>query len=301
MTKNDNFKGALLISLAMAGFTLSDAMIKLVTPHMYTGQIMFVRGAITSVLIFAVAWKLGALRPPRVLADRYLLLRTLGEIVASITYITALGSLPLPNASAILQMLPLAVTMGAAVFFGESVGWRRWGAILVGLIGVLIIIRPGAEGFTVSALLVVVSVLAAATRDLATRRINPNIPSLLISAVTALVVTMVGAVLIVPFGGWKPVAAFDLGALTIGALALFGGYQAVIMAMRTGDMSFVAPFRYTSLIWSIALGAFMLGEFPDTWMLVGSAIVIAAGLYAFNRERQRHRAPAMASDNQLAP
>jgi drug/metabolite transporter (DMT)-like permease len=245
---------------------------------------MFIRGILTTMLIFTVAWRLGALRSIRMLADRYLLLRTAAEIAASITYVSALAVLPLPNAAAILQALPLAVTMGAALFFAEPVGWRRWSAILVGLFGVLVIIRPGAEGFTAASLLVAGSVIAAATRDLATRRINKQIPSLMISAVTALVITIVGGLLITPFGGWRPVAVFDVGALAFGAVALFAGYQAVIMAMRTGDISFIAPFRYTSLIWSIVLGIFLLGELPDFWMLIGSAIVIAAGLYAFYRE-----------------
>lgn len=289
MTRNDNLKGAFLMAFAMAGFTVSDAMVKLVVQHLDTGQIMFIRGVITSALILAAAWHFGALRPVRLLADRYLLLRTAGEILASVTYITALKLLPLPNASAILQVLPLAVTMGAALFFGEPVGWRRWTAILVGLIGVLVIIRPGAEGFTAGSLLVVGSVVAAATRDLSTRRINKEIPSLMIAAVTALVITMVGGLLIVPFGGWRPVSTFDIGVLALGAAAVFAGYQAVIMAMRAGEISFIAPFRYTSLIWAIMLSILLLGEFPDAWMLAGSMIVIAAGLYSFYREHRLAR------------
>lgn len=289
MAMNDNLKGAFLMSLAMAGFTVNDAIVRLVAPHFNTGQIMFIRGALTTLLIFAVAWRMGALRPLPILADRYLLLRTLGEIVASITYVSALRMLPLPNAAAILQALPLAVTMGAALFFAESVGWRRWSAVLVGLFGVIVIIRPGAEGFTIGSLLVVGSVISAAIRDLSTRRINPEIPSLLISAVTSLVITVTGGLLIVPFGGWQPVNGFDFAALGLGALALFAGYQTVIMAMRDGDISFIAPFRYAGLIWSIVLGIVMLSEFPDFWMLVGSAIVIAAGLYSFYRENRLAR------------
>jgi drug/metabolite transporter (DMT)-like permease len=289
MANNDNFKGAFLMSFAMAGFTVNDAMVKLVAPQLNTGQIMFIRGLLTSVLIFAVAWWLGALRPLKMLMDRYLVLRTCGEICASITYVSALRMLPLPNAAAILQALPLAVTMGAALFFSESVGLRRWAAILIGLLGVLVIIRPGAEGFTIGALLVVGSVVAAATRDLSTRRINPQIPSLLISAVTALVITVVGGLLIVPFGGWQPMTRFEIGALAFGACALFAGYQSVIMAMRIGDISFIAPFRYTGLIWSIVLGIFMLAEFPDAWMLAGSALVISAGLYSFYHESRTSR------------
>lgn len=289
MAINDNIKGSLLMSLAMAGFTLSDAMVKMVSADLNTGQIMFIRGALTSVLVLAIAWRLGALRPVRMLFDRWLALRTAGEIVAAVSYIHALSALPLPNASAILQALPLAVTMGAAMFLHEKVGWRRWLAIAVGFSGVLVIIRPGAEGFSAASVLVVGSVVAAATRDIATKKINRDIPSLMVSAVASISVTLIGLALIVPFGGWQPASLEHLGLLGLGALALFTGYQAIIMAMRTGEISFIAPFRYTSLIWAIVLGIVLLGEMPDRFMLLGAAIVILAGIYTFHRESVRKR------------
>jgi len=292
-----NFKGALLMTLAMAGFTINDAMVKIVAPDMNTGQIMFIRGLLTSILIFAVAWRMGALRPLKTLLDPYLALRTTGELVSSITYVSALGMIPLPNASAIMQAMPLAVTMGAALFLREPVGWRRWVAILIGFTGVLVIIRPGAEGFTIGSLLVVGSVISSSTRDIATKKIDPETPALFISAVTAIVVTIFGAFLIVPFGGWQPVSPAHLAALALGAAALFTAYQTLVMAMRSGEISFIAPFRYTSLLWSILLAAVILAEYPDMSMLVGSAIVVAAGLYTFYRENRRHRALAAVSAN----
>lgn len=289
MAFNDNIKGALLMSLAMAGFTLGDAMVKMVAPDLNTGQILFVRGVITCTLILTVAWRMGALRSFRHLLDPWLAVRTVSEVLAAVTYIKALASLPLPNAAAILQALPLAVTMGAALILREEVGWRRWSAILVGFAGVLIIIRPGAEGFTTASLLVVVSVLTAALRDIATKKISREVPSLLVSGVAAFCVMATGAATIIPFGGWRPVALEHVGLLAIASLGLFAGYQALIMAMRTGEISFIAPFRYTSLLWAIGLGAFLLHEMPDRFMLVGASIVIAAGIYAFHRETARKR------------
>jgi len=289
MAFNDNIRGAILMSLAMAGFTLGDAMVKMVASDLNTGQIIFIRGVMTATVILTVAWRMGALRPIRQLLDPWLAVRTVSEILAAVTYIHALASLPLPNAAAILQALPLAVTMGAALFLGEKVGWRRWLAIAVGFAGVLVIIRPGAEGFTTASLLVVVSVVTAAIRDIATRKIRHDIPSLMISGVAALCVTTTGAALIVPFGGWRPVAIEHVGLLAIASMALFTGYQAIIMAMRTGEISFIAPFRYTSLLWAIALGIVLLGEMPDQWMLTGATIVIGAGIYTFHREAMRKR------------
>ena len=299
MALNDNIKGALLMSLAMASFTINDAMVKLVTDDLTTGQIMFIRGAMTSVLILAVAWRLKALRPLKTMMDPWFLVRTASEIVASITYIHALSFIPLPNASAILQALPLAVTVGAAFLLAEKVGWRRWIAIMVGFAGVMIIIRPGAEGFTAASLLVVGSVVSAAARDIATKKIDPATPSLYISAVTSVTITIVGALLIEPFGGWNPVSLRDLGELAFGSVMLFAGYQTLIMAMRTGEISFIAPFRYTSLVWAILLGLFLLGNIPDKWMLVGASVVIAAGLYAFHRETVLQRRKLTEIENNL--
>lgn len=289
MALNDNLKGALLMSLAMASFNFNDAMIKLVTGDLTTGQIMFIRGVMTSGMVFIVAWRLGALRAAPLLLDRWIALRTVGEIVAAITYVYALSMIALPNAAAILQALPLAVTMGAALFLGEKVGWRRWLAILVGFLGVMVIIRPGAEGFSSASLLVVGSVVGAATRDLATKKIDAAVPSLMISLIAAIAITVAGGLMIGVTGIWKPVSGQNFLILAFGSVMLFGGYQTIVMAMRTGEISFIAPFRYTSLLWAIALGIILIGEMPDRWMLAGSAIVVAAGLYAFYRETVTQR------------
>lgn len=299
MALNDNIKGAVLMSLAMASFNFNDAMIKLVTGDLTTGQIMFIRGAMTSALILAVAWRMGALRPVPLLIDRWILLRTAGEIVAAATYVYALSMIPLPNAAAILQALPLAVTMGAALFFGEQVGWRRWLAILFGFLGVMVIIRPGAEGFSIASVLVVGSVVGATIRDLATKKIDRAVPSLMISFVASLSITVVGALWIGATGIWKPVSTHSLVIMAFGSAMLFAGYQTIIMAMRTGEISFIAPFRYTSLLWAIALGIVLIGEMPDRWMLAGSAIVVAAGLYAFYRETVIQRRRMAKIDNNL--
>ncbi len=123
---------------------------------------MFLRGLFTSLLVYLIAWKMGALRSWRIMLQPMIIFRIICETLSAVTYITALGMMPIANASAILQSLPLVVTFGAALFFGEPVGWRRWSAILVGLVGVMIIIRPGPEGFTAAALLCVAAVLTTA-------------------------------------------------------------------------------------------------------------------------------------------
>ncbi|TCS09065.1 DMT family transporter [Rhizobium sp. BK418] len=291
MPRSRNTEGAIFMSMAMAGFSSSDALSKSVIAYMNAGEIMFLRGLFTSILVYLIAWKFGALRPWRIMVKPVIALRIACEIIAAVTYITALGMMPIANASAILQSLPLVVTFGAALFFKEPVGWRRWMAILVGLVGVMIIIRPGPEGFTAAALLCVGSVASTAGRDLATRSISKDIPSLMITTVTAISVGIFGALMIPFLGGWEPVSATSLSHLLLASVLVLVGYQSVIVAMRTGEISFVAPFRYTSLIFSALLGFFFFAEVPDFWTLVGAAIVIASGLYTFYREAKRHVPP----------
>jgi drug/metabolite transporter (DMT)-like permease len=292
MALSDNMRGALIMALAMASFTANDAIIKVLTSHLNLGQIIFVRGVITFTIAYFVARHLGALRPLKLLLQPMVLLRCAFEVIAALMYLTALKSIDLANATAILQSLPLAVTLGAALFLGETVGWRRWTAIVVGFAGVLIILRPGPEGFTTAALMVAGSVFITAGRDLVTRRISANLPSLSVTVLTTFVNAVIGGLLIVPLGGWQPMDWELSGAILAASLLVLIGYQSIISAMRTGEISFVAPFRYTSLLWAFLIGIFIFQERPDTWTYVGATIVIGSGLYTFYRESRRKTAIA---------
>ena len=284
------------MAISLAGFTFNDALTKSVTADLTVAQIMFVRGAFTAILVYIVARRMGALDHVRNILQPMILLRILLETIAAIAFLAALGQVPLANASAILQSMPLAVTLGAALFFQEPVGWRRWTAIGVGFLGVLVIIQPGPEGFTPASLYVVLCVFTAAARDLVTRWIDPKVSSLTVTLFTAASISFAGLLLIPAFGGWQPVSAAAYGRLAFASVFLFAGYQAIIMAMRTGEISFIAPFRYTSLLWAILLGILFFGETPDIWMIAGSSIVIGSGLYTFYRENKRKAALARLSD-----
>ena len=256
------------------------------------GQIMLVRGLISIVLVAALAWHQGALRPLRTLLVKPVALRVAGEVLGTVTFLAAIVHLPLANTSAIFQALPLVITLGAALMFGEPVGWRRWLAITAGFIGVLIIVRPGVSGFDQFSLLALVSVFFCAVRDLATRQIPAQIPSLFITLLTTAVVTATGAAIIVPLGGWTPPSSRALALLALAAVLLLIGYQCVIMALRAGDISAVAPFRYSALLWAMLLGYLVFGDVPDAMMVTGASIIVLSGLYAFYRERVRHRTVA---------
>lgn len=285
MALSPNLRGALFMVISMAAFTVNDAIAKFVSDSMNMAQVMLVRGVFASMLVGVIAWQSGALIQLRHAFDSMVMLRVAGDAAGTLTFLLALQHLPLANVSAILQALPLAVAMGAALFLGEGVGWRRWLAISVGFIGVLIVVRPGVEGFSVHSLLVLACVLFCAVRDLATRRIPEAIPSLLVSAVTSTAITILGAALLPTMGGWTPMQPGMVLYLALAAVLVLIGYQFIIMAMRVGDISFIAPFRYTALLWAIALSIVIFGDFPDSAMIMGSAIIVASGLYTLYRER----------------
>jgi drug/metabolite transporter (DMT)-like permease len=268
------------------------------------GQVMVVRGVFASVLIAAIAWHRGELARPALALQPLVLLRSAAEFGATVTFLLALAHLPIANVSSVLQALPLAVTMGAALFFGEPVGWRRWLSIAVGFVGVLVIIRPGFEGFSVHSLYVLASVGFCVVRDLATRRLPTHVPGTLVSTVSAVLVTVGGMFLIEPMGGWRPLDPLAVAVLAAAAVLLVIGYHHIIKAMRVGDISSIAPFRYTSLLWALVLGYALFGDVPDVPMLTGAAIIVGSGLYMLVRERRvapnlpaaRSTSPSMAPD-----
>ena len=288
------------MAVAMAGFTLNDSITKAVSSEMNFGQVMLVRGLFAIVLIAGFAFQQRAIRPLRTLMMKPVALRVFGEIGGTISFMAAITHLPLANTSAIFQALPLVITLGAALVLGEPVGWRRWSAIVAGFIGVIIIVRPGIEGFNQFALLALVSVAFCAIRDLATRQIPAQIPSLFITSVTTVIIAATGAAILVPLGGWTPVSGRALGLLALAAVLLLIGYQCVIMALRTGDISAVAPFRYTALLWAMLLGYLVFGDRPDAMMVTGASIIVLSGLYAFYRERMRAR-PVAATTSGIPP
>ncbi|PSM20368.1 MULTISPECIES: DMT family transporter [Nitratireductor] len=296
MHLSPNLSGALTMAIAMAAFTVNDAVVKLVSTELNMGQIMLVRGMVATTLIALLAWRAGVASKLSGVRNPMVLLRGAAEIGATVSFLLALQRLPLANVTAVLQVLPLAVTMGAALVFAEPVGWRRWTAILAGFAGVVIIIRPGFEGFSAFSLLALLSVMFCTVRDLATRRIDAGVPTLLVSTLSALGVTIVGGLLVVPLGGWTPLDGGQFGTLAVAAIMVLVGYQCVIISMRTGEISFVAPYRYTGLLWALVLGYAVFGDVPDAAMITGAVIVVGSGLFTLYREQVRGpRKPAAES------
>lgn len=285
-------RAALFMTVSMAGFTLNDGMAKYVSETMNMGQVMLLRGIFATLFVAVLAWYHGALANLRLVLNPMVMIRVVCEAVATVAFLIALANLPIANVSAVLQALPLSVTMGAALIYGETVGWRRWLAIAVGFAGVAVIVRPGVEGFSIYSLVALLCVGFCTIRDLATKRIPENVPTLLVSTATAVAVTVCGVFIVQPMGGWTPPGTFELLVLAGAAALLIVGYQFIILAMRSGDISFVAPFRYTSLLFSIVLGFVVFGDIPDLPMILGSGIIVASGLYMLYRERVVGRSKA---------
>ncbi|WP_299297550.1 DMT family transporter [uncultured Tateyamaria sp.] len=286
MTKSANSVGALLMMASMACFTLNDTLIKLTDGAVPLAQLLVIRGVLSSVLILILARWLGALHFRIGRADWGLIaLRSVAEIGAAYFFITALLNMPLANVTAVLQVLPLTVAVGAALFFREPLGWRRMSAILLGFLGMLLIVRPGAEGFSLWSVYALAAVGCVTVRDLATRRLGPDVPSMTVTLVASLAVTA-AAGLGATATEWVPVTP-RLAALIGGAsVFIIGGYFFSVRVMRVGEISFIAPFRYTGLVWALVLGFVVFGDWPSPLTLVGAGIVVATGLFTLYRERR---------------
>ena len=285
---SNNVRAILAMVAAMASFVIGDSMIKYAGQELPPGQMMFVRGLFASAVTLSVARAAGALGSLSLARNPLGWLRTVGDIGATLTFFMALVRLPFAEVNAIAQLAPMAITAGAALFLGEPVGWRRWLALFVGLVGVLLIIRPGGSAFDWAALFVIGSVLCVAMRDLLTRQIGLAIPALLLASITAVSVT-IGGLALLPFETWRMPSTGQLILLAMAGTTGFAGNYWTILAFQTGEMSVVAPFRYTAVVFALLSGYLTFGELPDAITFVGIAIVIGAGLYTLHRERLRRR------------
>lgn len=280
-------RGSLWMVAAMAGFAVEDMFLKQAAAALPVGQILMIFGA-GGMLAFAA---LVRQRGERVFHPAILTpaigIRCLFEVAGRLFYTLAIALTPLSSASAILQATPLVVVGGAALVFGERVGCRRWLAIVAGFAGVLVILRPGLEGFTPLSILAVLGMLGFAGRDLATRAAPPVLSNLQLGVCGFAMMVPAGALLLALSGGAVlpgPGASLSLAAATcIGVAA----YYALTAAMRTGEVSVVTPFRYTRLIFALLLGVLVFAERPDAATLAGSAVIVASGLYTLIGARRR--------------
>ena len=284
-------RAILLMVAAMAVLTVNDAIAKWLTQRVPVGEVLAVRGAM--VVVMAVAWAAarGRLADLRVRRWRPNLMR--GALMATSTFlfVTSLSLLPIADAIAISFAGPIFGTVLGAVILGERVGWRRWSAVAVGFVGVVVMVRPTPEMIRLAALIPLGAALFGALRDVVTRRLGTGGESTLAILVVSTSVVALAGLTTLPFG-WVPLGWPELG-LFAGTAALVGIAQSLtIEALRHGEVGLVGPFKYTSLVWAVLLGALVWGDVPGPTIWLGSAIVIASGLYIWRRETMpARRAP----------
>ncbi|MEL6206728.1 MAG: DMT family transporter [Pseudomonadota bacterium] len=284
MKLSENARGALLMVGSMTAFTLNDACMKGLAGDIPLAQAIVLRGIGTTILLYGLARAMGQLSFRLGRRDAALLaLRTATEIGAAFFFLSAVFNMPLANATAILQVLPLAVTLTGALVFREPLGWRRLTAIAIGFVGVMLIVRPGADGFTIYSVYALAAVGLVTVRDLAARRMSAALPSLTVAFVNAAGVTLafsIGAA----FEPWAPVSGRS-AVLLVGAMVwVLAAYVLSVTAMRVGELSVVAPFRYTSLVVALLVGLVAFQEWPDAVTLAGASLVVATGIFTLWRE-----------------
>lgn len=287
---NDNIRGSLFMVASMVGFTLEDSLIKHLTATMPLGQILMMIG-FTGVVFFGLrARSQGDTLWTRSYLSKQMLWRSFFEVTGRLSYTASLMLVPLTLATAILQATPLVVVAGAAVLFGEQVGWRRWTAIFVGFLGVLIILRPGLEGFTPLSILSLIGMIGFAGRDLATRAAPPRLSNMQLGIAGFSVLSVAGFILSFTGTGMVLPSREQLGTLGLTAVCGIAAYQFLTMAMRTGEVSSVTPWRYSRLIFAAIVGFLMFGEAPDSFTILGSVMIVASGVFTLKRSAKRGKA-----------
>ena len=285
MQLNSNIKGAVLMTGCMLTYVINDAFMKLLFFETALFQAIFLRSLITVLPILVMTWITKvAIRNLSYLNKRLLLARVSAEICATIAFLLALKHMPLANVTAILQALPLAITMAAALFLSEPVGWRRWIAILLGFTGVLIIVRPGLEGFNIYSLSALAAIFFITVREIFTRKLTSKVPTITVALSTVIGIGMFSGIMMIGTE-WQPVSASSwLLILGAGVSVLIATFLSV-MAMQTGEISFVSTFRYTAMLGAIGVGILIFDDWPDRLTLVGTLIIVLTGIYSFHREQ----------------
>ncbi len=282
-----NLRGSLYMTASMAGFAAEDAFLKAASQSIPVGEAILIMGLIGIAVFAALAMRVGDPPVPRAMFTGTMALRSGFEITGRLFYALAIALTPISVASAILQATPLVVVLGAAVIFGETVGLKRWLLILLGFIGVLIILRPGLDGFSALSLLALVAMLGFAGRDLATRAAPPALSNAQLGVTGFIMLALSGAIITAVTGKATLPNPQTLGLIAGAAAFGIAAYAALTTAMRSGEIAVVTPFRYTRLLFAMILGVTVFGERPDAATLTGAAIIVACGVIILGQNRRR--------------
>ena len=272
--------------MSMACFAVEDTFIKLLSARLPATQILFSIGFGGALITLVLAIVLNVNLADKILLNKHVISRTIADLFGALSFTSAMVLIPMSLLASILQATPLFVTLGAAILLGEKVGWRRWSAIFIGFLGVIIILQPGYGSFQLASLLGLAAVLCLALRDVVTRDMATEIPTLTVTFYACLAMGSAGFIAY-PFFG-PPIMPTTYEAVILICAAIIGltGYLLLVLATRKGDVSVIAPFRYSRLLFSLGLASLILGEKLTLPILLGGLLVVSSGIYTFGRERR---------------
>lgn len=272
---------------SMAFFAVEDSLIKFVTSTIPIGQILIMFGLGGALIFLLVAH----FKNEKIMLRDMLLLpmyvRALFEIIGRLFYVLAISLIPLSTATVIIQATPIVVVAGAAIIFGEKVGWRRWTAILLGLFGVIVIIQPTAESFSFLSVLALIGMIGFAGRDLASRAAPENLSVFILGLHGFIALAFSGLIYTIWDDANFVMIDIDTIGFMVGAV-VFGvaAYSCLMKAMRTGEVSAVTPFRYTRLIFGVTLGVFFFNESLNYSTVLGTILIVISGLFILSRNKR---------------
>ena len=294
---SENFRGAVLMMICMGAFVLNDAFVRLAGDSLPLAQILFFRGLLTSIALLLVALYTGAfkLKVPR--QDKWLIFfRSVTEALTAYFFLTAVMNMPFANVTAILQILPMTVTLAAAIFFKEKVGLFRILLIFLGFLGVILIINPAKDGFNIYAGYALISVFLITTRDLLSRKLSVDV-STLIPTVSASVGVLLFSIVLAINTAFQPLNLENSFFVALAAFFIIFGYYTAVLVMRAGEISFISPFRYTAVLFALILGLIFFNERPDKTALLGMIIVMFSGIVLMMRNNSVNKASQKESSN----
>ncbi len=286
---SNNQRGIVAVCACMASYTVNDVLVKQILKTYPVGETIFVRGVMSSILLVAVVIAFGHARQLRTAMSGLLVWRSAFDGLSTVGFIAALAHMPLANIAAVLQIAPLLITAISVVLYRELVGWRRWTAISIGFAGALLVIKPVPSEFNIWALVGAASALAAALREIMTRRIGRGMPAIVVAFWGAVGITACGAFFVV-VENWRMFQTGDLIQLFVAAAFVGLAIYLLAVGFRDVDLSAVAPFRYSYLLTSAIGGYLVFRELPDAWTVGGAILIVGSGVYTLHREAVRKRA-----------
>ena len=289
-------RGVFLMMSAMALYIVNDSLVKLASRQLPVGQILVVRGIFASIMMFTIIMAGGHYNKLKSTFEKFIVIRAVAEALVALCFITALSNLPIGDLTAIMQTTSILIVLVTAVSGMERVGLSLWVAVLIGFCGVLLMVKPGASDFNIYTLIALLTTVFVTTRDLMTRKINPTIPTAIVSFTTTFSVVIIG--LLLGTSHWVSLEWMETLYLAGAAVFVTLGNLCAVKAQRIAPPATLSPFRYSILVWAFLSGILIFGEWPDLLSLIGSGLIVAAGLLTLHGERKKSRDNAKSVENQ---